>query len=81
MQLVGDPLLGLQGSLRARPSIREAVGELLRRRERLRAAERRRQTRSLERGRVRDREGGDQERQGDDEPGAAVEPCVDRPLE
>jgi hypothetical protein len=80
-QFVGDPLLSLEGARGAGPAVGETVGELLRDGERLRAAEGRRETWPLERRRVGDREGGDQERQRDDEPGAAVEPRIDRPLE
>jgi hypothetical protein len=81
VQLVRDPPLGLEGATDSGPAVGEAVGELLRGRDRLGAAERRREPRSLERRRVRDGERGDQQRQRDDEPGAAVEPRVDRPLE
>ena len=81
LELVGDPAGGSQAAGRARRPVRvlarELAGQLLGDR----GVEGRRQRRRRERLRAGDAEGGQQERQGDQQPGSAHEPCIHRPLD
>src|SRR5581483_7460524 len=79
-QLVCDPAGGALVARRTRRAVR-LDRDLIDQLPCVDALEGRRQPRPVERLRASDGERGDQERNGDDQPGPAIEPPVDRPLE
>ena len=80
-QLTGNPACRFLPLFRARHAVGVLNGEVLRELGRPDAVEIRLQRRCAQGLRLRDREGGHQERNPDEQPGPAVHATVDRPLE
>ncbi len=80
-QLVGEPRRGARRARRIGRAFRVRSREIECQLPRALRVERRRQVRSRQRRRACDGERGEQQREGDEQPGAAVRPPADRPFE